>query len=80
MDTNTALSLLGQLLSVALCFSTSFGAIYTLAFYIDGSEDYSHIKDAEQRERLRRYGWYAAAATIIFAASYIITYDFLMGV
>jgi hypothetical protein len=80
MDTNTALSFIGQLLSVALCFSTSFAAIYTLAFYIDGSEDYSHIKDGEQRERLRRYGWYAAAATIIFAASYIITYDLLMGV
>ncbi len=79
MDTNTTLSFIGQLMSITLCFSTAFGVIYTIAFYIDGSEDYSHIKDAEQRERIRRYGWYTAAATIIFIVTYYATYDILMG-
>jgi hypothetical protein len=80
MDTHNAYTLMAQLLSIGLCFATAFGVIYTIAFYVDGSEDHSHLKDREQRARMRRYGWYTAAATVIFGITYITTFDLLMGV
>jgi len=60
--------------SMLILFLAAFSGLYTFAYWYDGSEGHSVIRDSEQRQRMRDRFKKQLPITIVLIAAYVLSF------